>query len=91
MSVLKALALAEGVLPTAAVNNARILREVEPHGQRQEITVDIKSIVAGKAPDRALLPDDVLLIPTSVAKTIAARMLEAGVQMATGLVIWRQY
>lgn len=91
MSVLKALALAEGVLPTAAVNNARILREVEPHGQRQEIIVDIKSIVAGKAPDRALLPDDVLLIPTSVAKTVAARMLEAGVQMATGLVIWRQY
>ncbi len=91
MSVLKALSLAEGLLPTAAVSNARILREVEPHSQRQEINVDLKSVIAGKAPDRALLPDDVLLVPTSAAKTVALRVLEVGLQMATGIVIWRQY
>lgn len=91
MSVLKALAMAEGVLPTAAVSNARILREVEPHGQRQEITVNLKGIMAGKVPDSALLPEDVLLVPTSAAKTVGERILEMGAQMATGIVIWRQY
>jgi polysaccharide export outer membrane protein len=91
MSVLKALSLAEGLLPAAAIGNARILREIEPHSQRQEINVDLKGVIAGRVPDRALLPDDVLLIPTSAAKTVAQRVLEVGLQMATGIVIWRQY
>jgi polysaccharide export outer membrane protein len=91
MSVLKALSLAEGMLPTAASGNARVLREIEPHGKRQEIAIDVKGILAGTAPDRPLLPEDVLLIPTSAAKTVGVRLLEMGAQMATGLVIWRSY
>jgi polysaccharide export outer membrane protein len=91
MSVLKALSLAEGMLPTAATGNARVLREIEPHGKRQEIMIDVKAILAGKAADQSLLPEDVLLIPTSAAKTVAARLLEMGAQTATGLVIWRSY
>jgi polysaccharide export outer membrane protein len=91
MSVLKALSLAEGMLPTAASSNARVLREIEPHGKRQEIAIDVKGILAGKAPDQPLLPEDVLLVPTSAAKTVGVRLLEMGAQMATGLVIWRSY
>lgn len=91
MSVLKAVAMAEGVLPTASLGNARILRQVEPHAQRQEIFVDVKGILAGKLPDQALLAEDVLLIPTSTAKTVANRLFEAGIQMGTGMAIWRAY
>ena len=91
VSVLKALSMAEGALPSAAMGNARILRQVEPHAQRQEIIVNVKGILAGKVADQALLPEDVLLIPTSAAKTVAMRMLEAGIQMGTGIVVWRVY
>jgi len=90
-SVLKAVSMAEGLMPTAATSNARILREVEPHAQRKEIAVDVKGIMAGKVPDQALQPEDVLLIPTSAAKTVGMRLFEAGMQMGQGLVIWRTY
>jgi polysaccharide biosynthesis/export protein len=91
MSVLKALSMAEGLMPNAALGNARILRQTEPHAQRKEIFVDVKAILAGKSADQELLPDDVLLVPTSTAKTVAMRLLETGIQMGTGLVIWRAY
>jgi polysaccharide biosynthesis/export protein len=91
MSVLKALSLAEGLLPAAAVSNARILRQVELNSRRREIPVNIKAILAGKVPDQPLLPDDVLFVPNNLAKTVALRTLDTAVQMGTGLVIWRQH
>ncbi len=91
MSVLQALSLAEGLLPTAGAANAKILRQDEPLGPRKEISVNIKSVLAGKSPDQPLLPDDVLFIPNSVAKAVALRSLEAVIQMGTGLVVWRQF
>lgn len=90
MSVLQALSLAEGVLANAGVGRARILRAGEPQGPRQEIPVNIKAILAGKANDLALMPDDVLFIPSSAAKTAALRGAEAALQMGTGIVIWRR-
>ncbi len=91
MSVLQALALAEGLLPTAGSANAKILRQEEPLGPRKEIAVNIKSVLAGKAADQPLLPNDVLFIPNSIAKSVALRSLEMAIQMGTGLVVWRQF
>lgn len=91
MSVLQALSLAEGLLPTAATTNAKILRQEEPLSERKGIPVNLKDILAGKAADQPLLPDDVLFIPNSALKSVALRSLEAAIQMGTGLVIWRQF
>ena len=89
MTVLQAVTLAEGPDATAAPQNARILRSTGD-GPSREISVDVKKILANKAPDVPLQPNDILVIPNSAAKSIGIRVLEAGIQMGTGIVIWRR-
>jgi polysaccharide biosynthesis/export protein len=90
MSVLEALALAEGLQMKAAPKKARILRALEPgKSQRAEIPVNVANILAGKAADVPLQPSDILFIPNSVAKSAAIRTAEAAIQIGTGLLIWR--
>jgi polysaccharide export outer membrane protein len=88
MSVLQALSLAGGLGATPAPQNARILRG--SNEKRKEIAVDVRNILDGKHADVALLPDDILFIPSSTSKKVAIRTLEAVIQTATGLVIWRR-
>jgi hypothetical protein len=44
--------------------------------------------MAGKAPDLPLKSDDILFIPNSAARSIAARTAEAALQVATGVAIY---
>jgi polysaccharide export outer membrane protein len=90
MTVLQAVALADGLQRTAAPRKARILRKGDEAGPRTEIAVDVKKILAGQASDVALRPEDVLFIPNSVVHTIAIRSIEAAVQVGTGIIIWRR-
>lgn len=88
ITVLQALAMAEGIAPGASTQNARIIRRSGSSSNPVEVPVDVKKMVAGALPDQALLPNDILFIPNSTSKTVGARLLEATVQMATGVVIW---
>jgi polysaccharide biosynthesis/export protein len=88
LSLVKALSLAEGFQMTAYLSHSRILRET--NGQLTEIPVDIGKILGGKASDVMLQPQDVLYVPTSMGKRITSRALEAAVQAAIGVAIWRQ-
>ena len=90
VSVIKALALAEGLTPDNKASDARILRE-EPGGDGvpREIPVDIKKIEAGKAPDVPLYANDVLFIPHSGAKVTARRAVEVAIGVTTGILIYR--
>ena len=63
ITVLKALATAEGANPTASLHNAKILRKGE-YG-RTEVPVDIKKILQAKAPDVTLQADDILFVPSA--------------------------
>ncbi|QOY90866.1 polysaccharide biosynthesis/export family protein [Paludibaculum fermentans] len=91
LSVLQALALSEGLMPTAGRKNARILRPTLDAGPgKKEIPVDIASILSGKTNDMGLQPDDVLFIPNSAPKSATLRAVEAAVQIGTGVVIWRR-
>jgi hypothetical protein len=45
--------------------------------------------MAGKAEDIAMRPNDILVVPPSGPKKAAARAVEAVIQTATGIVIWR--
>ena len=89
ISVLQALALAEGALPTAAVSSARILRGNGDGIDRQEIPVNVSRILTGKTPDVPLQADDILFIPNSMPKKAAIRGIEAAIQLGTGIIIWR--
>lgn len=88
MSVLQAISMAEGLTATAGSRNAKIIRPAEGSQPRTELAVDVKSILAGKASDIPLHPNDVLFIPNSTSKNATLRGLEAALQMGTGIVIW---
>jgi polysaccharide biosynthesis/export protein len=90
MSVLQAISLAEGLTATAGSKHARILRPGAEGGPKTEVTVDVRSILAGKSPDVALLPNDILFVPNSAAKNATLRGIESVIQMGTGMVIWRR-
>jgi polysaccharide biosynthesis/export protein len=88
LTVLQAIALAQGLNPTASMKSVRIIRKNS--GSLQEIPVELKQIMQAKAPDVALQNDDVLFIPNSASKSAARRSLESIVQVATGLAIYRR-
>jgi polysaccharide export outer membrane protein len=87
LSVLQALALAEGLDPRAAPTKARILRRGAP--LEQQIPVDVKKILAGKEEDLVLHPNDILFVPSSAMKTVTTRSIETAIQIGTGLAILR--
>jgi polysaccharide biosynthesis/export protein len=89
ISVLQALALAEGLNGTADAKHAKILRLNRSTDQREELPVDIKGLLKGKKQDVSLQGDDILFIPGSTGKKAALRAVEAAVQTGTGLAIWR--
>jgi len=90
MSVLQALASAEGLGPTPSPQNAKIVRIVPGTNERKEIPVDLKKVIAGTAEDVSMRPNDILVVPPSGPKKVAYRAIEAAIQTATGVVIWRR-
>ena len=87
MTVLKAIAIAGGMNPTAAVNRAKLIRRT-PTGP-EERPIALKKIFAAKAPDLKLQAEDILFVPSSAAKGAGKRGLEAVLQAATGVAIYR--
>ena len=89
ISLLQALALAEGLTRTAAQHHARIVRTDSKTEQRVEIPVDLGKVLSSKAPDPELQPKDILFIPNSSAKSAFYRAAEAAVSTATGVAIYK--
>ena len=90
ISVLQALSMAEGLDRVASGGNARILRSSDGASTRAEIPVDVNKILAGKTSDVPMLANDILFIPNSAAKSATLRGVEAAIQVATGVVVWRR-
>lgn len=88
LTLLQALALAEGVNHTAAEKAAKLIRSSK--AGRKEIPINLKKVLAGKAPDPNLEDEDIVFIPTSLGKSAARRGLEAAVQAAVGVTIYRR-
>jgi polysaccharide export outer membrane protein len=87
MTVLEAIALAQGTNRTAALGSARILRRTA-NGPATEVKIPLKKIMAAKANDVELKPEDILFIPGSAAKSALSRGAEGVVQVATSLAIY---
>lgn len=88
MTVLEALALAEGLDKAAASKRAKILRTDDLTHTRTELPVNVQKILDGKGDDMPLLANDILFIPGSQAKAATYRALEALVQTGTGIAIY---
>jgi polysaccharide biosynthesis/export protein len=91
ITVLKALALAEDLKPTALKKRAIVIRQdpAKP-GERQELPIDLERVLAGRAPDEPLQAGDILFVPDSQSQKALRRAAEAAVQITTGVIIWRR-
>ena len=86
MTVLQAIAMAEGVGPDAALNKSKLIRR-GPNGPT-EIPLRLKDMFASKAPDVRLQAEDIVFVPNSAAKSAGKRSLDAIISTATGLIIY---
>jgi polysaccharide export outer membrane protein len=84
-SVLKLLAEVEGVTAYAQ-DKAWIYRVNADTGQRQEIPVELKKILARKSPDVAVQADDILYVPDNVNKRLATETAKNIAQFGAGAI-----
>ncbi len=88
LTILQAIALAEGPKTDAAMDKSKLIRQT-PNGP-SEIPVPLRKILASKTPDIRLQSDDILFVPSSAVKSGARRSLEAILQTATGVIIYHR-
>ena len=88
LTVLQALALAGGNSPLSALDRAQIVRQVK--GVREALPISVKKILEGRNKDVRLQPQDILFIPSSTGKNAATRSVEAILQAAVGVAIYRR-
>ncbi len=90
-TVLKVIALSEGLLPYPN-KQAYIYRREAGKGSRDEIPVDLARILDRKSPDVQLQANDILYIPDNKGKKLAAQTLDRiagfGTSTASGVLIW---
>lgn len=84
ISVLQALALAEGFTRVAKKSKGVIIRTAED-GSRSEIPVDLGKMLKGQAPDTYLQADDIVFVPGSGAKAALIRTTDALTRVVGGL------
>jgi polysaccharide export outer membrane protein len=86
LTVLQAMALAQGTNRTAALDRAKIIRK---HNEsRDEIKVPLKQIMAGKSYDLRLNDGDILFVPTSAGKVFLGEV-GSSVPTVAGAVIYK--
>lgn len=90
MTVLQALSMAGGLNQMAKAREARILRRQPGSVARAEIPVDLSKILAGRSSDVRLEPEDILFVPNNIPKRAALRAIETGVNIGTGVAIFRR-
>jgi len=86
LTVLQAIALAQGTNRTASLNHAKLIRKTD--GVRQEVPVPLKKILANKAEDQMLADGDILFVPSSAAKNVL-RDAESILPSASSAAIYR--
>jgi polysaccharide export outer membrane protein len=89
ISVLQALALAQGPTHTSATSRSRLIRTDPVTGKRSEIPMNLGRILSGHAPDTYLQPKDIVFVPNSAAKSALYRGSVAALQTATGVAIYK--
>lgn len=93
MTVMKALALAEGTLPfTAKV--AYIYRPDDRGSVKHEIPIELGKILARKSPDVPMQPRDILYVPDNSGRRMTASTIEKilgfGSATASGVLVYRR-
>jgi polysaccharide export outer membrane protein len=88
VTVLQALAMAEGLSGSPAKSLSKIIRRGPDGVARKEIPIDLGKIMKGEATDVELAANDILFIPLSGGKYVGKRAVENAIGVVTGLIIW---
>jgi len=88
ISVVQAIALAEGFRSVAATHRGVIVRQSTSDQGRREIPVDIAQMMAGKDTDLLLAPNDILYVPESGGKKTLKAMGDVAMAAVNGLAIY---
>jgi polysaccharide export outer membrane protein len=88
ISVVQAVALAEGFRPLAAMHRGLIIRQSTSEQARREIPVDVQNLMTGKEADQVLAPNDVLYIPESGGKKALKVMGDIAMATINGIAIY---
>jgi polysaccharide export outer membrane protein len=88
MTVLQAIAMAQGFTPTSARKAARILR-TNQDGSKTEVPINLSKIIKGKAQDATLVANDILFVPDSKQKMVGQRATEIAIGTITAWLIWK--
>jgi polysaccharide biosynthesis/export protein len=88
ISVMQAIALAEGFKPVASTHHGLIIRQSTSEAGRKEIPVDVALMMSGKDTDMLLAPDDILYIPDSGAKKTLKVMGDVAMATVNGIAIY---
>ena len=86
LTILQAVALAQGTNPTAAKGSAKLIRTTS--AGRQELPINLKKILTAKATDLAMQDNDILFVPSSAAKN-AMKDIETAMPTAAAATIYR--
>jgi len=86
LTILQAVALAQGTNSTAANSSAKLIRTT-PQG-RQELPINLKKVLTAKAVDLPLQDNDILFVPSSVAKN-TWKGIESALPAAAGASVYR--
>jgi polysaccharide export outer membrane protein len=87
VGVLRALSLAGGLAKTAKPTDAKILRLEPGDSKRYEIPVNLKTMLAGDTGDVQLQAEDILFVPDKTPHNAAVKVMEAMLQVGTGVAI----
>jgi polysaccharide biosynthesis/export protein len=87
LTVLQAIALAQGANKTAALNSAKVIRKTETG--REELPISLKKILANNAPDETLFDGDILFVPNSTSKSVLSSVQQAILPAVASAAIYR--
>src|SRR5262249_34085797 len=88
ISVVQAVALAEGFKPLADTHQGLIIRQSTSDQGRREIPVDIDRLMAGKEADLVLAPNDILFVPQSGKKKALKVLGDVAMAAVNGVAIY---
>jgi polysaccharide export outer membrane protein len=88
LTIEEAMALAGGDGKAAALKNVQLVRSLKD-GRKEAITISLKDIYKGKAPDVALKDGDVVYVPTSTGKLVTEQAITAALGVGTQVAIFK--
>lgn len=86
LSVVQAVALAEGTTPSASIRKLELIRVAD--GKRVVVPIDLKGILKAHNPDLQMEAGDILYVPTSLIRGLGRASIQTILATASGVAVY---